>query len=100
MPLRTVAQILAGVVVVIFGLAQLGVPGFKDITVSPPATWGRWVRGRTRSQSALAPTALGLASVLIPCGVTLSVEADDWCTPEAVIAAITEAGYTARLVQP
>jgi copper chaperone len=29
-----------------------------------------------------------------------TVEANPWCTPEAVIAAITEAGYTAQLVQP
>ena len=72
---RTMAQIAAGVLIVVFGLAQLGVPGFRGITVTPPASWGRFVRGRTRSTSALAPTALGLASVLIPCGVTLSVEA-------------------------
>jgi sulfite exporter TauE/SafE len=73
--LRMAAQVAAGVLIVIFGLAQLGVPGFRDIHVSPPAALGRWVRGRARSQSALAPAALGLASVLIPCGVTLSVEA-------------------------
>jgi sulfite exporter TauE/SafE len=47
------AQLAAGVLIVVFGLAQLGVPGFRTITVSPPA----------------------LANVLIPCGVTLSVEA-------------------------
>jgi len=73
--LRTMAQIAAGVLIVVFGLAQLGVPGFRGITVTPPASWSRFVRGRARSQSALAPAALGLASVLIPCGVTLSVEA-------------------------
>ena len=72
---RTMAQIAAGVLIVVFGLAQLRVPGFRGITVSPPASWSRFVRGRARSQSALAPAALGLASVLIPCGVTLSVEA-------------------------
>lgn len=72
---RTMAQIAAGVLIVVFGLAQLGVPGFRGISVSPPVSWSRFVRGRARSQSALAPAALGLASVLIPCGVTLSVEA-------------------------
>ena len=35
----------------------------------------RVVRKRARSQTALAPTALGVATVLLPCGVTLSVEA-------------------------
>ncbi|MER7007159.1 sulfite exporter TauE/SafE family protein [Dactylosporangium sp. NPDC000555] len=73
--LRTAAQIAAGVLIVVFGLAQLGVPGFRGITVTPPASWGRFVRGRARSQSVFAPAVLGLASVLIPCGVTLSVEA-------------------------
>jgi uncharacterized protein len=72
---RTMAQIAAGVLIVVFGLPQLGVPGFRSISVSPPASWSRFVRGRARSRSALAPAALGLASVLIPCGVTLSVEA-------------------------
>lgn len=72
---RTLAQIVAGLLVVVFGLAQLGVPGFRGIVVAPPASWSRFVRGRARSRSALAPAALGLASVLIPCGVTLSVEA-------------------------
>lgn len=72
---RTMAQVAAGVLIVVFGLAQLGVPGFRGITVTPPASWSRFVRGRARSQSALAPAVLGFASVLIPCGVTLSVQA-------------------------
>lgn len=73
--MRTMAQIAAGVLIVVFGLAQLGVPGFRTITITPPAAWGRFVRGRARSQSAFAPGLLGVVSVLIPCGVTLSVEA-------------------------
>ncbi|GAA4959878.1 sulfite exporter TauE/SafE family protein [Actinoplanes utahensis] len=71
---RTVVQLAAGVTIVVFGLAQLGVPGFRRIVVQPPARWGRLVRGRTRSAGAAAPAVLGMASVLIPCGVTLSVE--------------------------
>lgn len=73
--LRTMSQVAAGALIVVFGLAQLGVPGFRGITVTPPASWSRFVRGRARSQSALAPAVLGLVSVLIPCGVTLSVQA-------------------------
>lgn len=72
---RTWLQIGAGLLIVVFGLAQLGVPGFRRIVIEPPASWSRFVRGRTRSQSALAPALLGLATILIPCGVTLSVEA-------------------------
>jgi sulfite exporter TauE/SafE len=73
--LRAAVQLAAGVLVIVFGLAQLGVRGFRRLTVQPPASWARFVRGQARSRSALAPTVLGLCTVLIPCGVTLSVEA-------------------------
>jgi len=72
---RTWLQVGAGLLVICFGLAQLGVPGFRAIVVQPPASWMRVVRKRARSQAALAPAALGVATVLLPCGVTLSVEA-------------------------
>ncbi|MEV4705426.1 sulfite exporter TauE/SafE family protein [Actinoplanes sp. NPDC049316] len=74
-PVRTMIQIGAGVLVIAFALAQLGVPGFRGMIVEPPASWSRLVRGRARSTSAIAPAVLGVASVLVPCGVTLSVEA-------------------------
>lgn len=73
--LRTWIQVLAGALIIAFGLAQLGVPGFRNIVLEPPLSWMRLVRDRSRSQSALAPAVLGVVSVLIPCGVTLSVEA-------------------------
>ncbi|MBG6136737.1 sulfite exporter TauE/SafE family protein [Longispora fulva] len=69
---RTAAQILAGLLVVGFGLAQLGVRG---LTIDVPGSWSRFVRGRARSTSAFAPALLGLATIAVPCGVTLSVEA-------------------------
>lgn len=72
---RTGLQIGAGLLVITFGLAQLGVPGFRRIVITPPASWTRIVRGRARSQAALAPALLGVATILLPCGVTLSVEA-------------------------
>ncbi|MFE6615930.1 sulfite exporter TauE/SafE family protein [Amycolatopsis sp. NPDC057786] len=72
---RTWLQIGAGLLIIVFGLAQLGVPGFRKIVVEPPISWMKIVRNRARSQAALAPALLGLATVLIPCGVTLSVEA-------------------------
>ncbi|MGY0499393.1 urease accessory protein UreH domain-containing protein [Nocardia sp. FBN12] len=72
---RTWLQIGAGLLIIVFGLAQLGVPGFRGIVIEPPASWMRLVRTRTRSQSAVAPAALGVLTILIPCGVTLSVEA-------------------------
>lgn len=72
---RTWLQIGAGFLIISFGLAQLGVPGFRRIVVEPPASWTRLVRNRARSQAALAPALLGVATVLLPCGVTLSMEA-------------------------
>jgi uncharacterized protein len=72
---RTLMQLAAGVVIIVFALAQLGVPGFRNVVIEPPHTWLKIVRNRARSQAALAPALLGVATVLIPCGVTLSVEA-------------------------
>lgn len=72
---RSTVQIVAGLLIIAFGLAQLGVPGFKGFTITPPASWVKLVRGRARSTSALAPAILGFASLLLPCGVTLSMMA-------------------------
>ncbi|MGY1946261.1 urease accessory protein UreH domain-containing protein [Nocardia asiatica] len=72
---RTWLQIGAGLLIIVFGLAQLGVPGFRGIVVEPPASWMRLLRKRARSQAAVAPAVLGVLTILIPCGVTLSVEA-------------------------
>lgn len=72
---RVLMQLAAGIVIIVFALAQLGTPGFRGIVIEPPVSWMRIVRNRARSQAALAPALLGVASVLIPCGVTLSVEA-------------------------
>ncbi|MFE3360681.1 sulfite exporter TauE/SafE family protein, partial [Streptomyces californicus] len=59
---RTWLQIGAGLLIIAFGLAQLGVPGFRGIVVEPPASWMRVLRKRARSQAAVAPAALALAS--------------------------------------
>jgi sulfite exporter TauE/SafE len=75
MHLRAMVQIGAGLLIIAMGLGQLGVKAFRGLTFTPPASWTRLVRGRARSQSALAPAVLGVASILIPCGVTLSVMA-------------------------
>lgn len=72
---RAWAQLLAGALIIGFGLAQLEVGPFKGFAISPPTSWLRVVRGRARSQAAFAPAILGFATILIPCGVTLSVMA-------------------------
>ncbi|MGJ3227271.1 sulfite exporter TauE/SafE family protein [Micromonospora aurantiaca (nom. illeg.)] len=92
---RTMAQLAAGVLVIAFGLAQLGVPGFKGLVIEPPTAWTRFVRGRARSGSIFAPALLGVASVLIPCGVTLSVMALAITSGSALAGAATMAVFVA-----
>lgn len=90
---RTWLQIGAGLVIITLGLAQLRVPGFRDIVITPPAAWARLVRARTRSSAAMAPAMLGLATVLIPCGVTLSVEALALASGSPLVGAATMAVF-------
>ncbi|MFN2497010.1 MAG: sulfite exporter TauE/SafE family protein [Pseudonocardiaceae bacterium] len=90
---RTWLQIGAGLLILVFGLAQLGVPGFRNIVIEPPLSWMTIVRNRARSQTALAPALLGLATVLIPCGVTLSVEALALTSGSALAGAATMAVF-------
>jgi uncharacterized protein len=71
---RVWTQLGAGALIVCFGLAQLGVRSFQKFTIAPPASWTRFVRGRARSQAAFAPALLGLATVLVPCAITLTME--------------------------
>ena len=67
------AQLVAAAIMIVFGLGAAGVPGFNEIQFTPPASWTRVVRKSTRSQSAFGPFMLGLATILIPCGVTISM---------------------------
>ena len=93
--ITTLAQIGAGLLVVAFGLAQLRVPGFRNLRIEPPASWLRFVRGRARSSSALAPALLGLATILVPCGITLSMEALALTSGSALAGAATMAVFVA-----
>ena len=106
---RTWLQIGAGLLIIVFGLAQLDIPGFRRVVIEPPISWMKVVRNRARSQAAAAPALLGVATVLIPCGVTLSVEALALTSGSALAGAATMAvfvlgtgplfavlGYTAR----
>ncbi|MGC0422185.1 sulfite exporter TauE/SafE family protein [Embleya sp. AB8] len=60
---RASLMLLAGALMVLFGLAMLGVPGVGRLLPRGSA------RGAGRG-----PLLLGLATVLVPCGVTLGVE--------------------------
>lgn len=69
----SIALLIAGALMVLLGLGSLGVPGLNRLQFNPPDSWLKVVRKRTRSGSALAPFLLGLAVLLVPCGVTLSM---------------------------
>jgi len=90
---RAIAQIAAGALMVVLAMAQLGVPGFRRFRIEPPAAWSRLVRARARSSSAFAPAVLGVATVLIPCGVTLSVELLAATTGSPLLGAATMAVF-------
>jgi len=71
---RATVQIAAGLVMLVLALNLLGLPWFRRITPSLPASWGRRIRRTSRSNAAMGPTLFGLASVALPCGITLSME--------------------------
>ncbi len=71
---RAFIQIVAGVLMLAMAAHLLGFKAFGRLVPQPPQRWARLVRRNARSAGAGAPALLGLASVLIPCGVTLSIE--------------------------
>jgi len=71
---RATVQITAGVVMLVLALDLLGLHWFRRITPALPASWGQRVRRNSRSNAAMGPTMLGVASVALPCGITLSME--------------------------
>lgn len=68
------AQWIAGLLMITLGLGSIGVPGFRELQFTPPAAWLHVVRRSSRTSSAAAPFLLGLAVLLVPCGVTISME--------------------------
>jgi len=71
---RALLQIAAGVLMVLLAADLLGVRTVRRLLPQPPASWGRLVRRSGQWGGALGPGMLGLATILIPCGVTLSME--------------------------
>lgn len=71
---RSTLQITAGLVMLGLAADLLGVRAVRRLVPRPPAAWGRLVRRSGRVGGALGPAVLGSATVLIPCGATLSME--------------------------
>ena len=70
---RAATQILAGLVMVLLALELFGVKAVRGFVPTPPKAWTRLVRRSGRMGGSLGPALLGMATVLIPCGVTLSI---------------------------
>lgn len=70
---RAVVQIFAGLVMLMLAADLLGFAWFRRLVPRPPKRFARLVRHNAKSRAAAAPALLGVATVLIPCGVTLSV---------------------------
>ena len=72
---RTRAMLLmaAAAIMVVFALDLLGVRAVRRLVPRAPEAWTRRVRRSSRSSAAFTPALLGFLTVLLPCGVTLSV---------------------------
>ena len=70
---RSVLQIAAGLLMVVMAANLLGLTAVRALVPSPPAVLSRIVRRSARSQAMSGPALLGFVTILIPCGVTLSI---------------------------
>ncbi|MGK9464937.1 urease accessory protein UreH domain-containing protein (plasmid) [Streptomyces sp. G6] len=71
---RAVMLIAAAILMVLFALDLFGVKAVARLVPRPPASFGRLLRRSAKTDSVATPALIGLATVLVPCGVTLSVE--------------------------
>ncbi|MFF3863929.1 sulfite exporter TauE/SafE family protein [Streptomyces sp. NPDC002209] len=92
---RTQAVLLlgAGVLMVLFALDMFGVKAVRRFVPRPPASWGRRVRRSAKSPAVTTPAVLGFLTVLVPCGVTLSVELVAVTSGSALAGAAVMAGF-------
>ena len=70
---RAVMQIGAGVVMILMAANLLGVKALRRLVPSPPPALTGFVRRSARSEAVVAPAIVGFLTILVPCGVTLSV---------------------------
>ncbi|GAB2956447.1 hypothetical protein GCM10023080_014600 [Streptomyces pseudoechinosporeus] len=71
---QAVLLIIAGALMVLFALDLFGVKAVGRLVPRPPASFGRLVRRSTKTASVATPPLVGFSTVLVPCGVTLSME--------------------------
>lgn len=94
---RTQAVLLlaAGATMVLFALDLIGVKAVGRLLPRPPASFGRLMRRSAKTDTVATPTLVGFATVLVPCGVTLSMELLAITSGSAVAGAAVMAGFVA-----
>ncbi|MBX9395770.1 sulfite exporter TauE/SafE family protein [Streptomyces sp. TRM72054] len=90
---QAVLLIIAGALMVLFALDLFGVKAVGRLVPRPPASFGRLVRRSTRTTSMATPALVGFATVLVPCGVTLSMELVAITAGSPVAGAAVMAGF-------
>jgi sulfite exporter TauE/SafE len=71
---RSSMQIGAGVLMILMAANLAGLLGKRSFVPSAPKSLQRLVRRSARAETAFGPAMLGFLTILVPCGVTLSVE--------------------------
>ena len=88
-------QLLAGLYMIGIALNLLNVhPIFRRLLIQPPAFLRKAVRDQSKSHKIFAPAFLGLMTVFVPCGTTLSMEALAVSTTNGFSGAATMALFT------
>ncbi|MER7000342.1 sulfite exporter TauE/SafE family protein [Streptomyces sp. NPDC000410] len=90
---RAVLLMASALLMVLFALDMLGVRAVRRFVPRPPASWGRRVRRSAKSTAVTTPAVLGFLTVLIPCGVTLSIELIAVTTGSPLAGATVMAGF-------
>lgn len=80
-------QTLAGVVMIVAGIRILFPSWLPWLQIHPPASVRRLIRRSAKSQAMIAPAALGVLTLLIPCGTTQAMEVAAIATGNALQAA-------------
>jgi uncharacterized protein len=70
---RAIMQIAAGVLMILMAANLLGLRALRKLVPAPPPAVTQFIRRSARSEAVVTPAILGFLTILIPCGVTLSV---------------------------
>jgi uncharacterized protein len=92
---RAVLLVAASALMVVFALDLIGVRAVRRLSPRPPVALLRLLRRGSRSPVPLMPMLLGLCTVALPCGITVSMELAASATGSALAGAAVMAGFVA-----